>query len=124
MRHNIVKGIIPTIFIILPIGILLTALMLFFNDQLTLKEVAAIELIEQTQLQSIEVLKGDLCPQYKCMHLLYQDRQTLVKACVFINPPNPIAYMDLPACEHNELHLSALNQALQDNKQTDFSIND
>lgn len=116
MRHNIVKGILPTIFIILPIGILLAALMLFFSEQMTLKEVAAIELIEHAQLQSITVIKGDLCPQYKCMHLLYQDKQSLAKACVFINPPNPNVYMDLPACEHNELHLSALNQALQDDK--------
>lgn len=117
MRHTTLKGIFPTLLFILPICVLITSFFMFFMDQMTMNEYDAMNMIEQTSLREITVLKGDLCPNNKCMHLLFEDIETLEKNCVFINPPNPILQLDLSACEHNELHVSALNRALQEDKQ-------
>lgn len=117
MRHTVLKGIFPTLLILIPIGVFLMAFMLFFMDQMTMYEYAAIDMIEQTSLREITVLKGDLCPNNKCMHLLFEDNVTTEMNCVFVNPPNPILNLELDACEHNELHVSALNRTLQEDRQ-------
>jgi len=117
MRHTVLKGIFPTLLFLLPICILILSFFMFFLDQMTMPEYEASRLIEQSSLSNITVLKGDLCPNNKCMHLLYEKQDTLDKACVFVNPPNPILHLDLSACEHNELHVSALNRYLQEDKQ-------
>ena len=117
MRHTVLKGIFPTLLFLLPICILILLFFMFFLDQMTMPEYEASRLIEQSSLSNITVLKGDLCPNNKCMHLLYEKQDTLDKACVFVNPPNPILHLDLSACEHNELHVSALNRYLKEDKQ-------
>ena len=117
MRHTVLKGIFPTLLFLLPICILILSFFMFFLDQMTMPEYEASRLIEQSSLSNITVLKGDLCPNNKCMHLLYEKQDTLDKACVFVNPPNPILHLDLSACEHNELHVSALNRYLKEDKQ-------
>lgn len=117
MRHTVLKGIFPTLLLLIPIGVFLMAFMLFFMDQMTMYEYAAIDMIEQTSLRDISVLKGDLCPNNKCMHLLFEDNETLEVHCVFVNPPNLPLQLEREACEHNELHVSALNRTLQEDKQ-------
>ena len=117
MRHTVLKGVFPTLLFLLPICILILSFFMFFLDQMTMPEYEASRLIEQSSLSNITVLKGDLCPNNKCMHLLYEKQDTLDKACVFVNPPNPILHLDLSACEHNELHVSALNRYLKEDKQ-------
>ena len=117
MRHSIIKGFLPSILMLTPVFIFLLVLYLFFNDQMTMNEYDAAKMIEQSSLSNITVLKGDLCPNKKCMHLLYEKQDRLDKTCVFVNPPNPILHLDLSACEHNELHVSALNRYLQEDKQ-------
>lgn len=117
MRHTVLKGIFPTLMLIIPIGVFLMSLFMFFMNQMTMNEYDAMNMIEQSSLSNIMVIKGDLCPNNKCMHLLYEKQDTLEKACVFVNPPNPILHLDLSACEHNELHVSALNRTLQEDKQ-------
>ena len=117
MRRTVLKGIFPSLLLLIPIGVFIMVLMLFFMDQMTMYEYDAMHMIEQANLSEITVLKGDLCPNNKCMHLLYENNETLEKACVFVNPPNPILNLELDACEHNELHVSALNRYLQEDKQ-------
>lgn len=117
MRHTILKGIFPTLLLIIPIGVLLMSFFMFFMNQMTMNEYDAMEMIEQSSLREITILKGDLCPNNKCMHLLYYDRKSLDKRCIFINPPNPVLQLELDACEHNELHIDALNRYLQEDKQ-------
>lgn len=116
MRHTVFKGILPTLLILIPIGVFLTAFMLFFMDQMTMADYAAQSLIKQSSLQEVTILKGDLCPNNKCMHLLFKDNETLEEHCIFINPPNLPLQLDHDACEHNELHVSALNRYLQEDK--------
>ena len=71
MRHTVLKGIFPTLLLLIPIGVFILAFMLFFMDQMTMYEYDAMHMIEQTNLSGITVLKGDLCPNNKCMHLLF-----------------------------------------------------
>jgi len=89
MRHTVLKGIFPTLMLIIPIGVFLMSLFMFYMNQMTMNEYDAMNMIEQSSLHEITVLKGDLCPNNKCMHLLYEKQDTLEKACVFVNPPNP-----------------------------------
>ena len=117
MRHTVLKGIFPTLLLLIPIGVFILAFMLFFMDQMTMYEYDAMHMIEQTNLSGITVLKGDLCPNNKCMHLLFEDNETLEEHCIFINPPNLPLQLEHDACEHNELHVSALNRTLQKDKQ-------
>lgn len=116
MRHSIIKGFLPSILMLTPVFIFLLVLYLFFNDQMTMNEYDAAKMIEQASLREIVVLKGDLCPNNKCMHLLYQDPHSLNKQCAFINPPNPVLPLELIACEHNDLHVDVLNRYLQEDK--------
>lgn len=117
MRHTVLKGIFPTLLFLLPICLLILSFFMFFLDQMTMSEYEASRLIEQSSLSNITVLKGDLCPNNKCMHLLFEDNETLEEHCIFINPPNLPLQLEPDACEHNELHVSALNRYLQEDKQ-------
>jgi len=117
MRHTVLKGIFPTLLFLLPICLLILSFFMFFLDQMTIPEYEASRLIEQSSLSNITVLKGDLCPNNKCMHLLFEDNETLEEHCIFINPPNLPLQLEPDACEHNELHVSALNRYLQEDKQ-------
>ena len=117
MRHTVLKGIFPTLLFLLPICLLILSFFMFFLDQMTMSEYEASRLVEQSSLSNITVLKGDLCPNNKCMHLLFEDNETLEEHCIFINPPNLPLQLEPDACEHNELHVSALNRSLQEDKQ-------
>ena len=117
MRHTVLKGIFPTLLFLLPICLLILSFFIIFLDQMTMSEYEASRLVEQSSLSNITVLKGDLCPNNKCMHLLFEDNETLEEHCIFINPPNLPLQLEPDACEHNELHVSALNRSLQEDKQ-------
>ena len=49
MRHTVLKGIFPTLLLLIPIGVFILAFMLFFMDQMTMYEYTAIDMIEQTR---------------------------------------------------------------------------